>query len=101
MSIESERDKDLRRIRSINVGTPGHKWFNREVASPKEIQEIDPSKLNLNVAEDFLEFLNALNQGEQKSLTFLEKIPQERKDELKQIHTQFSGFFAILDQSFF
>ena len=98
MSIESERDKDLRRIHSINVGTPGHEWFERSSTNSKETQEIDPGQLNLNAAEDFLKFLNALVRGEQKSLAFLQKIPQERKDELKQIHAQFSGFFPVLDQ---
>ncbi len=98
MSIESERDKDLRRIHSINTGTPGHEWFNREMDSLKETQEIDPSKLNLENAKDFLIFLRALGEGEEKSLNFLSKIPKERIQNLKQKYANLSGFLILLDQ---
>lgn len=99
MANGSERDKDFRRINSINLGTPGHWWNDySSQENSAQTQEIEPSKLNLNTAEDFLKFLNALNRGEQKSFVFLHKIPQERKDELKRIHAQFAGFFALLDQ---
>jgi len=98
MNIENNLDKDLRRIYSINRGTPGHEWFNREMDSLKETQEIDPSKLNLENAKDFLIFLRALGEGEEKSLNFLSKIPKERIQNLKQKYANLSGFLILLDQ---
>ena len=92
----NERDKDFHRINSVNIGTPGHWWGSYEQKKSKETPEIDPGKLNLNKAEDFLLFLNAVSNGHIKALNFLKKIPQERKEELKKIHSQFEGFFSLL-----
>jgi len=92
----NERDKDFHRINSINIGTPGHWWGSYEQKNSKETPEIDPGKLNLNKAEDFLLFLDAVSHGETKSLNFLKKIPEVRKEELKKMHSQFEGFFFLL-----
>lgn len=93
-----ERDNDFRRIDSINLGTPGHWWNNYDQKNSDQTQEIDPSKLNLNEAQDFLLFLKALNSGEQKAIAFLQKIPKDRLEELKKIHSQLEGFFPLLNQ---
>jgi hypothetical protein len=96
MSIEDRRkwNDDLRRIRSINHNTPGHEWMRGEppVSSKRDVAT-DPSKLNLNNPQEFLEFLQALLQGETRSQDFLAKIPTKRLTELKEMYPQFSGFF--------
>lgn len=96
---KSERDKDFRRIDSINLGTPGHWWNNYDdLEKPKKVQEIEPSKLKLNETQDFLLFLEALTRGEQKAVAFLQKIPKDRMEELKRIHAHLEGFFSVLNQ---
>lgn len=94
----NELTKDLSRINSINTGTPGHEWFGRSSTSSRETQEIDPGKLDLNNVEDFLKFVDALSQGETRSLDFLKRIPSTRIEELKEKHVQLSAFFPALDQ---
>jgi len=98
MTNGSERDKDFRRINSINLGTPGHWWSDYEQRNINETSQIDPGKLNLNQTADFLLFLRAIANGEQKSISFLKKIPKQRKAELKTLHSQLEGFFFLLDQ---
>lgn len=95
---KNERDKDFRRIDSINLGTPGHWWNNYDQENSGQNQEIDPNKLNLNDTQDFLLFLKALTSGEQKAIVFLQKIPKDRLEELKKIHSQLEGFFPLLNQ---
>jgi hypothetical protein len=95
---KSERDKDFRRIDSVNIGTSGHWWNNYDQKNSDQAQEIEPSKLNLNETQDFLLFLKALTTGEKKAVDFLRKIPKDRLEELKKIHSQLEGFFPVLNQ---
>lgn len=95
---KSERDKDFRRIDSINLGTPGHWWNSYDQPKSQVEQEIDPSKLNLNEVQDFLLFLEALTRGEKKAIDFLRKIPQERLEELKKRYSHLEAFFSVLNQ---
>jgi len=92
----SKLAKDFRRIDSINIGTPGHWWSSYESKKSFQAPEIDPGKLNLNKPQDFLIFLKALGNGENRSLNFLEKIPPKRMEELKKIHAQFEIHFGLL-----
>lgn len=98
MSNERDLRKHLRRDESINKATPGHRWFPSESPQSVAALEINPSKLNLDNVQDFLKFLNALADGEEKSLAFLSKISQERIQFLKQKHSHLSSFFPVLNQ---
>jgi len=101
MNIEDRRkwNDDLRRIRAINDGTPGHEWMSRGLndKNNQHNYEIDPSKLNLNEPEDFLQFLQALLREEVRARGFLSKIPATRLDQLKQRYAHLNNFFFLLN----
>lgn len=95
---ERKREEDIRRINSINIGTPGHWWGDYKKEKSKVEPEVDPGKFNLNDPRDFLLFLEALGKGDQKALDFLKEIPKDRIAELKKLHSHLEGFFTALDQ---
>lgn len=83
--MPGREDDDRKRDASIHNATPGHWWTGYE-QKPVVVSELDPSKLNLNNVQHFLRFLAAINRGEKKSVTFLNRMPAARKEQLKKTH---------------
>jgi gas vesicle GvpC-like protein len=87
-------DKAFKRIDSISHSVYGFN-FERTANSSKSV-EINPNRLNLNDVREFLKFLAALNNREQKSLQFLADMSRKRIDQLKEKHKQLGAQLFIL-----
>ena len=94
MFNNQERD-DIRRIKSNSRSVYGFN-FDKFSKEPQRV-ETDPSKLNLDEINDFLEFLSALNRNESKASVFLKKIPTSRIIELKEKYRFLESQLRILD----
>ncbi len=62
-----------------------------------QTKEFDPYSGNMENRSHFANFLNAVLAGETKSINFLKKMPESRKDELKRIHANSGLALRILD----
>lgn len=84
----AREEDEYRRIDSIHAGTPGHWWSAHYHETSNEEVEIDPSRLNLEDVQDFLKLLQALTAGQEAALNFVERIPDWRKTELREMHAE-------------
>jgi len=66
---------------------------NKEVKT----KEFDPYSGSMENRSHFEKFLNAILANEDKSVNFLKKMPESRKDELKRIHANSGLALRILD----
>lgn len=64
---------------------------------PKTNREFDPYSGSMENRNHFANFLNAILSGETKSINFLKKMPESRKDELKKIHANSGLSLQVLD----
>lgn len=69
---------------------------NRGEPRPSSNWELDPSRLDLDQVGDFLKFLAALSANQKKSKDFLQRIPPERIQALKQKHAYLGALLLVL-----
>jgi hypothetical protein len=62
-----------------------------------QTKEFDPYSGSMENRSHFEKFLNAILANEDKSVNFLKKMPESRKDELKRIHANSGLALRILD----
>lgn len=93
---------DEKRINSINKTILGHERFEFGTdRAPSKIEQSDPSKLNLDKIEDFLKFLSLLLDRQQAAMNFLERMPDQRKQELKTRYAHLGEQLRLLDEKFY
>lgn len=62
-----------------------------------QAKEFDPYSGSMENRNHFAEFLNAVLAGQQKSINFLKRMPESRKEELKRIHANSGLTLQVLD----